>query len=730
MTDGAPELLDSLLDRQSRSWLAGSRPRVEDILGGSSLRNDPDAQLDLIYNEILLRERIGERPDHADYLARYPHLSDALGPMLEVHSAMDADAGLTNTARIAAAATAPGVNAALPRHADYAILETLGRGGMGVVYKARDARLRRLVALKTFEPGRLPWPREIARFRTEAEAVARLQHPNVVQIFEIGERDGLPFLALELATGGTLADRLRQFSFTPRAAAELLETLARAVQHAHAAGIVHRDLKPANVLFAADGTPKLTDFGLAKVLEDDVARDATRTGEPVGTPRYMSPEQAAGQNDRVGPATDVYALGTLLYECLTGQVPFVAPGVADTLHRIRFEEPVSPRRLQPAVPRDLATICLHCLHKEPQRRYPTASELADDLRRFLDGRAVRARPVPAWERAVKWCRRKPAHAALVAVGVLLLVAAATGAGIAQRIRQQRVETARDRVEALMAAGQEALARDDDATAEARFREAWETVQGEPALRDYGTGVAGWLDHARRAGLRYRWAERAPPPEYPERRDAALFRSALFAPDGDDLPAARESISAAFHLTLPNDPAWRAERERLAVLEADLLLAARDPAAALARLDSHVPASSRLFHARRAACLDALNRPAEAAECRAAGERLPPDGPAARLYAGLAAARGRDYDAAARAFEAVLDAEPEHFAARLLLAACALEQGRPGEAKVGLTACVAQRPYCATAYRLRARCADLLGDAPAARRDRDRAAALTANRPGG
>ncbi|MBN9118442.1 MAG: protein kinase [Planctomycetes bacterium] len=535
-------------------------------------------------------------------------------------------------------------------------------------------------------------------------------------------------MALELVEGGTLADRLRRLPFAPRAAAELLEALARAVDHAHAQGIVHRDLKPANVLFAPDGTPKLTDFGLAKVLEGaDESRDTTRTGEPLGTPRYMAPEQAAAQHDRIGPATDVYALGTVLYECLTGQVPFVASSVIETLTRIRYGEPTSPRRLQPTVPRDLATICLNCLHKDPGRRYASAAALADDLRRFRAGEPIVARPTPSWEKAWKWCRRRPTHAALVAVGVLLLVAGAIGAAVRDRMELKRVAAARDRVEALVAEGQGALARDDEALAEARFREAWGLVQGEPALRDYRLGVDGWLRHAQQTANKYRWRQRVPPPEYPERRDEAFFRGLLLAPEQTaDVTAARASVTAALDLTLPGDPAWKPERERLAVLDADLLLASAGPAAALARLDSEGGAS-RLFHARRAVCLDRLDRRAEAEAARREAERFPPEELTARFFAGMERARRRDFVAAGREFEAVLDAEPEHFAARLCLAACALQQNRPGEAKVGLTACIAQRPYCIWSYRLRGRCSERLGDAAGAKRDFARAAELGPSR---
>jgi tetratricopeptide (TPR) repeat protein len=730
MPDGDQTLLDPLLDRQTRSWLAGGRPTVEELLDGSPLRDDPEAQLDLIYNEIVLREELGEDVSAEEYAGRYPHLRDSLGLHFEVHRAMGepelTDPDLAETPRLAAALTLPdapaGAPGSLPEVPGYELLQLVGRGGMGVVYKARHRRLRRLVAVKMFEPGRLPSPREVLRFRAEAEAIARLLHPNIVQIFEIGEANGLPYLALELADRGTLAQRLQELPFAPRAAAELIETLAAAVHHAHEQGIVHRDLKPANVLFAADGTPKVTDFGLAKVFRDeaDPAADATRTGEPIGTPRYMAPEQAAARNAEVGPATDVYALGTLLYECLTGRAPFLATSVVETLDRIRTADPPPVRRLQPSVPRDLETICLHCLHKDPARRYPSARAVADDLRRFLDGKPIMARPTPAWEHAWKWCRRRPTHAALVAVTLLLLAGGTVAAVVRGRVERERVAGLRDRVEQLVTEGQAALVRQDDDAAEARFREAWVLVQGEPALRDYQTGVAGWLDHSRRAINRQHWKQRVPPREYDEKRDEALLRSLLL---DSDPPAAREAVAAALELTLPHDPAWRQERELLAAVDAELVRTEGGAARALARLDETAEGPSRLFHARRAGYLEELGRGEEAAAERRRAEKLPPGDTAARLLAGADRLRRRDFAAAAREFEAVLDAEPEHFTARLFLALCALHRDRPGEAKVGLTACIAQRPRFGWCYLYRGRCAERLGDAAAARRDFDRAAEL-------
>src|SRR5262245_37922268 len=276
----------------------------------------------------------------------------------------------------------------LPQIPGYEIFEVVGHGGMGVVYKARQLGLNRIVALKMVLAGAIASPQSRARFQTEAEAVARLSHPNIVQIFEIGERDGFPFLAMEYVGGGSLSEHLDGTPVPARQAAQLVMALARAVQHAHERGIVHRDLKPANVLLLADGMPKIADFGLAKRADSEVIH--TQTGTILGSPCYMAPEQAAGAIDKIGPATDIYALGVILYELLAGRPPFKGTSLIETMEQVREHDPAPIRSLQPRTPRDLETICLKCLEKEPSRRYASAVALADDLNAFLHGDPINA----------------------------------------------------------------------------------------------------------------------------------------------------------------------------------------------------------------------------------------------------------------------------------------------------------------------------------------------------
>jgi serine/threonine-protein kinase len=355
----------------------------------------------------------------------------------------------------------------LPRVAGYDILGELGRGGMGVVYKARRVLLNRPCALKMILLERSHDPDAIARFLAEARTVARLRHPHIVEIYSIGHCHGRPYLELEIVDGGSLAVKLEGTPQPVGYAAELVETLARAIEAAHRAGVIHRDLKPGNVLLTRDGTPKITDFGLAKVICAD--SEMTRTHSIMGSPCYMAPEQAGGKSRQVGPPTDVYSLGAILYELLTGRPPFKAESLEETLDLVRTADPVPPSRLRPSLPADLETICLTCLRKEPSARYASAAALAEDLERFRTGRAIRARRPGLIERGIQWLRRNPSEARLVQALAVVVVVALIGLsalwvraerlrGLAERRRydaerhlaeanRQRVEAVRNLLEA-------------------------------------------------------------------------------------------------------------------------------------------------------------------------------------------------------------------------------------------------------------------------------------------
>jgi tetratricopeptide (TPR) repeat protein/tRNA A-37 threonylcarbamoyl transferase component Bud32 len=401
----------------------------------------------------------------------------------------------------------------------YEVLGVLGRGGMGVVYKARQASLRRLVALKMILAGGHATAEQRARFRTEAEAAARLQHPNVVQVHEVGEHGGLPFFCLEFVDGGSLANRLDGTPWHPRQAAQLAETLARAVHAAHQRGIVHRDLKPANVLLAEDGTPKVTDFGLAKVL--DATAELTGSGAIMGTPSYMAPEQTGRYAHAVGPATDVYSLGAVLYELLTGRPPFKGETPLATVAQVVADEPVPPRSLQPGLPRDLETVCLKCLQKEPQKRYASAEALADDLRHFLDGEPICARPVGPAGRLWRWCRRNPKVASLLAILTVVLTVGTVTATALWLLAEERRRTAEDNLRE---------AKHQQERAEESFRDARRAV--DEMLTEVGQerlkGVPE-MDPVRRALL----------------EKAAAFYHKFLRERGDD-PAVREEAALAYN----------------------------------------------------------------------------------------------------------------------------------------------------------------------------------------
>ncbi len=329
---------------------------------------------------------------------------------------------------------------AKPQVAGYEIRGVLGVGGMGVVYKAWQPRLDRFVALKMIRAGASARPEDIVRFESEAKAVAAIEHANIVKIHDIGEHEGLPYFSLEYLAGGSLAQKIGGKPQPFDEAARIVEVLARAMNVAHEHKVVHRDLKPSNVLFAADGTIKITDFGLVKRLEDDSGH--TRSGSILGTPSYMAPEQARGESQAVGPAADQYALGAILYELLTGRPPFQGTSVLDTLDMVRNKDPVPPSQLQTKIPRDVETICLKCLEKEVSRRYTSVLELAEDLRRFQAGETILARPVSEVERLGRWCYRNP-WIALWSGAALFLLLVVFGGSVAAAVTFGRQNVALD-----------------------------------------------------------------------------------------------------------------------------------------------------------------------------------------------------------------------------------------------------------------------------------------------
>ncbi len=364
---------------------------------------------------------------------------------------------------------------AWPRLAAYEVLGRLGRGGMGVVYRARQHSLGRVVALKMLRDDAFATQDDRARFRREAVTVAGFQHAHIVPVHDFGEDAGRPYFSMELLEGGSLDRKLRGTPLPPKEAAELVEQLARAMDFAHAQGIVHCDLKPGNVLLAADGTPKISDFGLARQLGPGASQGHVGV---VGTPSYMAPEQANGE--KTGPAADTYALGAILYDALTGRPPFHAASSAETLVQLLGEEPVSPRQLNPQVPRDLETVCLKCLEKDPAKRYPSALALADDLLRFRNGEPTLARPASPAERALKWARRRPAvagFAAVSAAALLLLVAGGTTFALRLKFERDAADFQRGQAEE-----QKQRALDSYRLAQEALRECVGKVADDPRVR--------------------------------------------------------------------------------------------------------------------------------------------------------------------------------------------------------------------------------------------------------
>ena len=394
--------------------------RLGKLLARYRLRVERDEDIDQRQLLADLSDAVEELQTHSEH--QQPNQSPAASPVnmtVEMN-----DATIVYSPDAADATDDPTRPLRLP---DYELLEEIARGGMGVVFKARQLSLNRTVAIKMILSGELAGREELARFQTEAVAVARLRHPNIVAIYEVGQTGSSPsqhFFSMDYVQGQSLAQLVRDNPLNPNCAAKYLAKIAHAIEYAHNHGILHRDLKPANVLVDADNEPRVTDFGLAKHIEGD--SNMTASGSVIGTPSYMPPEQALGKHSQICASSDVYSLGAILYESLTGRPPFRAETVVETLRQVVADEPVSPARLQPRVPRDLETICLKCLQKDRRKRYATAAELAADLECFLAKKPISARPIGVPERLLKWSHRRPAWAALILVSILAAVVLLVG----------------------------------------------------------------------------------------------------------------------------------------------------------------------------------------------------------------------------------------------------------------------------------------------------------------
>ena len=480
--------VDEACDRFEAAWRTGDRPRIEDFLGETTGSDRRVLLRHLLAVELDHRNGLGESPEPSEYRGRFVGHEGLIDSVFAALARRSKEGGgpLADTLVVRKAGVGSWLGSESSPPSDVfpdvpgtEILSELGRGGMGVVYKARQVRLNRLCALKMILPGQHTGEHFRARFQAEAETIARLRHPNIVQIYGIGDHEGRPYFEMEYIEGGSLARRLDGTPWPPLPSARLVAVLAHAIGDAHRLGIVHRDLKPANVLLIDDETPKIVDFGLAKSIEAD--SKLTQSGVFFGTPCYAAPEQAEGLSKTVGPAADIYALGAIFYQMLTGHPPFQAATVFQTLVQVKQADPVPPSRLQPGLPRDAETICLKCLHKDPQRRYPDATALAEDLERFLDGRAILARPTGPVEHVGKWVRRRPAVAMLSAA-----VLAVTVLGFTLVSWQWR------RAEARAAAEAAANARANQARRVAFERQAQLTLHQALALCDQGELGRGLL----------------------------------------------------------------------------------------------------------------------------------------------------------------------------------------------------------------------------------------------
>lgn len=454
----------------------GQPKRVEDYAAWLT-ELDKQQLVELIAAEFRLRRSVESSVSPNEYVDRFPDCQPALSEELSALLLEDPASMPDATASNSSADTDAGIEAAHnmeagSRFADYMILETIARGGMGIVYKAKQGTPQRTVALKLIRSGEFADGEEIGRFRIEAEAAANLYHPHIVPVYEVGKYKGKDFFSMGYVAGHSLVEKIAAGPLPPRDAGQLLRTVAGAVQYAHDNGIVHRDLKPGNILIDADDQPHVTDFGLAKQIKADSG--LTMTGQVVGTPSYMAPEQALGKTDEINTRSDVYSLGAVLYCALTGRPPFQAASMYETIQQVVNDDPVPPRQLNSAIDKDLETICQKALEKSPSERYESCDAFRKDLERWLENRPIKARPVSAWERGWRWCRRNPVVAVLATSVCFLMLAATTGAIAAATIvaaRNEALQTQWQRAEDNAALAEKRAVQASDEANRARAAEA-------------------------------------------------------------------------------------------------------------------------------------------------------------------------------------------------------------------------------------------------------------------
>jgi serine/threonine protein kinase/lipoprotein NlpI len=703
-----------------------------------------DERLDEVVAAYFEAAEAGQQPDRGAWVARYPEFAAALAeffddqdkvkgwtePLWEVAQVLST--AVEDPDRTVPAPVEPLPAPEIGSFGDYEILNEIARGGMGVVYKAWQISLQRTIALKKILAGPSVESANLQRFRAEAEAAAQLDHPHIVPIYEVGEHEGRPYFSMKLIEGGDLRQHLARFINDPHAIARLLATVARAVHHAHERGILHRDLKPANILLDARGEPHVTDFGLAKRVQHDSG--LSQSGRIVGTPSYMAPEQASGQKG-LTTAADVYSLGAILYSLLTERPPFRAEMPLETLRQVVEQEPALPRTLNPRVHRDLEIICLKCLEKEPRKRYRSALALAEDLECFLASEPIQARPAKVWERGIKWAKRRPAVAALVAISVAAVFSLAAASLVyfdqrahiaeAQFREYQRLANVQSEAQDLISRADVAITREDWPNAKVLLDKALVMIGYETSLEALAARAQRALTDAQRGLEQQEGRERAhrDKEKFFRLRDETRFHGTVLT--GVDLPANLKAAQAAakealalFRVSIDSDvgpvfdkPITPEVREEIKAGCYELLLllaeavAQQDPPRhiqeAVHILDRAITFGSptRAYHLLRARYLRQLGKVAGARKASDLAETCPPQTALDYFLLGFDLQKQGNVAAAIDNFESVLRLQPDHFWARYILAVCYLRLtlgpeerlAEAGSAKAHLMACLSQRP---------------------------------------